>query len=65
MMRALRACSISLILAVSAGDNRGDTGSGVQLGPHVADEIVRGASGPHGQLHLSPVMPVKWAFLPY
>jgi hypothetical protein len=50
MMRALRACSISLFLAVSAGDNRGDTGCGVQLGPHVADEIV-------GLLAMPPLTP--------
>jgi hypothetical protein len=52
-MRRALSYSISLFLAVSDGANSGDTGGGVQLALHVADEIVGGASGPHGQyLHL-------------
>jgi hypothetical protein len=51
MMRAL-SCSISLFLAVSASGNSGNTRCGVQLGLHVADEIVGGASGPHGSVSI-------------
>jgi hypothetical protein len=51
MMWAL-SCSISLFLAMSAGDNSGDIGCGVQLSLHVADEIVGGASGPHGSVSI-------------
>ena len=37
---------------MSAGDDSGDIGCGVQLGLHIADEIVGGGSGPHGSVSI-------------
>ena len=49
-MRALRACSISLFLAVSAGDNRGDTGCFVQRPLHKTTRVHRAFRNNRGSL---------------